>query len=130
MYLGHSEPSEEFAKDARCHRNFFSLYINGFAEFLEMRWAPVVSLANNLFSFLLFVDDTALVAKSAEELQTLLNLTESYLESKKLKLNASKTEIVIFQSRKPNGPQDYSFTYKDEAIKVTQSINIWDSWSH
>ena len=97
----------------------FSLYINDFAEFLEMRWAPVVSLANTLFSFLLFVDDTALVAKSAEELQTLLNLTESYLESKKLKLNASKTEIVIFQSRKPNGPQDYSFTYKDEAIKVT-----------
>jgi hypothetical protein len=36
-----------------------------------------------------------------------------------LKLNVFKTEIVIFQSRNANGHQEFSFSYKDEEIKVT-----------
>ena len=58
----------------------YALYINDFAEFFEERWATVASLANTLFYFLLFVDDTALVAKSAEKLQALLNIKAHFSE--------------------------------------------------
>ena len=58
------------------------------------------------------------MAKSVEELQTLLDLAEAYLETKKVKLNASKTEIVIFYTGKPNGQHDLSFTHKGKSIKV------------
>ena len=53
--------------------------------------------ANTPVSCLLLVDNAAVVAKSVKKLQTLLHLAEPYLESKKLKLNASKTETFIFQ---------------------------------
>ena len=56
------------------------------------------------------------MAKSA--LQTLLDLAAAHVEANKLKLKASKTEIVIFHSGKLNGQHDSSFTYKSESIKV------------
>ena len=74
----------------------FTLYINDSAEYLVQRWAPAISLLNALFSCLLFVDATALVANSAEELQTTLNLVEAYLESKKLKLTHPRLRLSFF----------------------------------
>ena len=53
-------------------------------------------------SLLLFADDAALIARSAEDLQILLNILDVYLEKKKMRLNIQKTEIVVFGTNKNN----------------------------
>ena len=56
----------------------FCLYINDIVEFFEEKRAPTVSLGNLALSLLLFADDAALIARSAEDLQILLNILDVY----------------------------------------------------
>ena len=98
----------------------FSIFINDLVQFLERRWAPTVGLGSKLFSVLLFADDCVLVAKSAHELQILLDLVADYLDLKKLQLNVKKTEIVIFGKRKDeecNG----KFMFNGDEIKIVEN---------
>jgi hypothetical protein len=49
---------------------------------------------------LLYADDTVILAESKEELQAALNSMYLYCKTWDLEINASKTEIVIFNKRK------------------------------
>ena len=46
--------------------------------------------------YLLFADDIVLLAKSAPDLQKMLEILDSYLRSKKLVLNIDKSVILVF----------------------------------
>lgn len=75
---------------------------------------------NELFSLLkifilLYADDTVIIAESANDLQEALNTYEQYCENWKLKVNTSKTKIVVFsKGRQPV----YNFTFKNEPIEA------------
>ena len=69
---------------------------------------------------LLFADDTALVAKSARELQMLLDLIEEYLQMKKLQLNVMKTKVVVFSKR--NEKIDNIFVFGGQQLEVVEKI--------
>lgn len=98
----------------------FCLYINDIVEFFEEKWAPTVSLGNLALSLLLFADDAALIARSAEDLQILLNILDVYLEKKKMRLNIQKTEIVVFGTNKNND----KFLFKVIELQKLQLLSI------
>ena len=98
----------------------FSIFINDLVQFLERRWAPTVGLGSKLFSVLLFAEDCVLVAKSAQELQILLDLVADYLDLKKLQLNVKKTEIVIFGKRNDK-ESNGKFMFKGDEIKIVEN---------
>ncbi|KAK2701210.1 hypothetical protein QYM36_020117 [Artemia franciscana] len=74
----------------------FGKFVNDIVELLEKRWAPTVKLGNRTISVLLFADNMALVSRTGRELQFLIDLITKYFESKKLRLNFGKKEIMIF----------------------------------
>ena len=50
---------------------------------------------------LLYADDTIIMAESSHELQAALNGLNHYCNIWKLKVNVSKTKVVIFANRQP-----------------------------
>ena len=50
---------------------------------------------------LLYADDTIIMAESSQELQAALNGLNHYCQLWKLKVNVSKTKVVIFANRQP-----------------------------
>ncbi|KAK2703978.1 hypothetical protein QYM36_017694 [Artemia franciscana] len=65
---------------ALSHR-VFGICVNDIVEFLKKRWAKTFKLGNRTILALLFADDMAVVAKTARELQILIDLMAEYLES-------------------------------------------------
>ena len=49
---------------------------------------------------ILYADDTAFLAESADGLQNMLNCFENYCDLWKLTVNTNKTKVVIFSKRK------------------------------
>ena len=68
---------------------------------------------------ILYADDTALMAESADKLQETLNCFEKYCDLWKLTVNINKTKVVIFSKKKckPN----YSFQFKGQDIEIIDS---------
>ena len=92
----------------------FALYLNDFEIFIKDRFNGVGLLPQNmkelmfdkgidvllvLFS-LLYADDTLILANSENELQTALNAVSDYCKIWSLKVNISKTKIIIFSRGK------------------------------
>ncbi|KAK2712112.1 hypothetical protein QYM36_010965 [Artemia franciscana] len=70
---------------------------------------------------LLLTDDMAVVAKTARELQILIDQMAEYLESKKLRLNLRKTEIIIFnKGGRRNLVENEKFWFKGQEVKVVE----------
>ncbi|XP_065567446.1 uncharacterized protein LOC136031690 [Artemia franciscana] len=75
-----------------------------------------ISLFGKVFDLLklcllLFADDIVLLAETKEKLQQLLEITEVYLEEKKLILNTSKSVVMVF-GRKAMESEDVNFSFK------------------
>ena len=56
---------------------------------------------------LLYADDTVIFAETAHDLQKALNAMQRYCDMWNLKINASKTKIVIFSKGKLRNKQDF-----------------------
>lgn len=104
----------------------FSLFLNDLKDFFQNN-SNVQGIilqneqnTNELFDLLkifilLYADDTVIMAETANDLQEALNTYEQYCDTWKLKVNTSKTKIVIFaKGRQPR----YNFTFKNEALEV------------
>ena len=70
---------------------------------------------------LLYADNIVIFANDAEELQLGLNLLSEYCTSWKLKVNATKTKVLIF--RKGDTLQrNLVFMYEDQPIEIVRSF--------
>ncbi|KAK2717648.1 hypothetical protein QYM36_006427 [Artemia franciscana] len=99
----------------------FGIFVHDIIELLEKRWAPIVKVANKTISALLFADNMEIVAKTARELQILIDLMAEYLESKKLRLNLGKTEIMIFnKGGRRNSVENERFRFEGQENKVVE----------
>ena len=87
----------------------FSLYLNDANEFFVKSNAPMISIDLLKLCLLLFADDIILLAESKEKPLQLLEITEVYLEEKKLILNTSKTVVMVF-GRKAMESEDVNFS--------------------
>ena len=93
----------------------FSLYLNDLQEFLSKAYEGLNVASELIERFnqtddtvlylklfaLLYADDTIIMAESSHELQAALNGLNHYCNIWKLKVNVSKTKVVIFANRQP-----------------------------
>ena len=70
---------------------------------------------------LLYADDTVFFAESQQELQQILKLFEHYCNIWKLKVNISKTKIVVFSKKKSK--QNFSCEMFGEKLSQQDDYN-------
>ena len=98
----------------------FSLYLNDLEDYLSSHGCEGVSptidnqdhpidIAVHMLC-LLYADDTALLSTTAADLQYNLNMFYQYCNKWKLKINGSKTKILIFNGN----TRDYNYNFKIE----------------
>ncbi len=115
----------------------FNIYINELAKELNNSTAPGPTLAESEIKCLLFADDLVILSKTKEGLQQLLDIIETFSQTWALKMNLTKTKIMIFQKRprcKENkhtfraGQQvlqhTHEYTYLGLKISSTGSFNL------
>ena len=87
----------------------FAIYLNDFNENIGASFNGLDALNDDLLSkidvylklyVLLYADDTIIMAESPEELQKALDKLTSYCEKWSLKINISKSNVIIFSSGK------------------------------
>ena len=109
----------------------FSLFLNDIDTFLENKnitGLQTISdeIENNLDIYLilfilLYADDTALLAETANDLQTQLDAFYEYCNLWKLKVNADKTKVVVFGNGRL--PQNLSFSYDNLNLEIVKKFN-------
>lgn len=108
----------------------FSIYLNDLEHFLRSNGVNGIDCATDisendiyiyikLFAFL-YADDTALIAESELDLQHALNVFRIYCQTWKLRVNISKTKIVIFGKGRPR--QGTTFYYEDSTIEIVKKF--------
>lgn len=104
----------------------FSIFINDIEEYLlSCGCKPVCIEPNGYISkmlkigILMYADDTVLLSDSPAGLQTALNSLSEYCNFWKLKVNAAKTKIMVFQKRKSK--TNASYFYNDEEVEVVDT---------
>ena len=70
-------------------------------------------------SSLLYTDDIVLLSNTAEGLQNALNKLGKFCETLNLKINISKTKVMVF-NKSGNLLKGFSFTYMQMAIEIVQ----------
>ena len=68
----------------------------------------------------MYANDTVVLVNSAESLQRMLNNLHTYCKKWKLKVNESKTKVIIFRKRKPC--RKHSFLYNNQILEVVDSF--------
>jgi len=78
--------------------NLFNIFIDGIVD--ELYSAPMltgIKLHARIIHILLFADDMVLVAPTAATLQRKINIAKRFFKRRGLKVNLSKTKIVVFR---------------------------------
>ena len=99
----------------------FSLYINDLEEVLYLKGAKGVDTGLLKFFLLLYADDIVIFANSAEELQSNLNILEEYCNKWKLKVNISKTKVMVFR-KGGRLPLNLQFLYQISPLEVVNKF--------
>ena len=99
----------------------FSLFFNDIEE--QFSLSGVEGLDLDLFKIfmLLYADDIAIFSNTAEGLQSGLDVLSDYCARWKLKVNVSKTKVLIFRK---GGilPRNLAFTYDNEPLDIVKSF--------
>ena len=104
----------------------FALFINDLESYLLAKGNNYIDFNDNVINnfvkllVLLYADDTIILSNTAAGLQKLLNDLESYCTMWKLRVNGSKTKVVIFGKRKPKIKP--KFMYKTEELELVEEF--------
>ena len=96
----------------------FSLYLNDLNDCFDISCDPVV-IDTTKISSLLYADDIVLLSNTAEGLQNALNKLGNFCETWNLKINISKTKVIVF-NKSGKLLKGFSFTYMQMAIEIVQ----------
>ncbi len=91
----------------------FSLYVNGLAENIKKLNIGITVNDQNI-SILLYADDIALIANTAENMNKMLEVVQEYCCNWRLTINYNKSKVIHF--RKINSPQS------DNEIKIGDNV--------
>jgi hypothetical protein len=100
----------------------FSLFVEDFELFLQNNVESGLHLDDIVLILLLFADDMAIVGKTPAEIQEHLNTLYNYCNMWGLKVNTSKTKIVVFRKRGGLLPMEH-WTYNGDIIDVVNDFN-------
>jgi flagellin-specific chaperone FliS len=70
---------------------------------------------------LLYAEDTVLLAETANDLQAQLDALYEYCSSRKLKVNADKTKVMVFRNGRL--PQNLSFSYDNLNLEIVKNFS-------
>ena len=99
----------------------FSLFIADLPSFLADEGCQGVPLHDTWVRVLLYADDGALTASSAADLQRMLDALWQYCRRWRMIVNVKKTEIVVFNRKKPS-VREYRFNYNNETITIVEKF--------
>ena len=100
----------------------FSLFVEDLELYLQSDPTSGLHIDDIVVILLLFADDMVIFGKSPEELQTNLNMLYSYCSTWGLKVNTTKTKIVVF--RKRGGLlQNENWVYDNNNLEVVNDFN-------
>ena len=104
----------------------FVLYINDLETYLLSKGNNHIDFkddaANNLVKLfiLLYADDTIILSNTVAGLQKSLDDLKNYCTEWKLRVNCSKTKVVIFEKRKAR--RQPKFLYNNEELEIVESF--------
>ena len=99
----------------------FSLFLNDLEEqFISSGLEGLVIDICKMF-LLLYADDIIIFANSAVELQEGLDLLSDYCKRWTLKINVSKTKIMIFR-KSGQLPRNMAFVYDNEPLEIVNTM--------
>lgn len=99
----------------------FSLYLNDIEEQFIINGIDGLDIGMLKMFLLLYADDIVIFSNTAEDLQKALDLLEQYCNRWRLKLNVSKTKIMVFR-KGGQLPRNLSFTYEGSQIEIVKSF--------
>ena len=65
----------------------------------------------------MYADDTVIMSDNEEEMKRVLSALSSYCNEWKLRVNCSKTKLVVFNSSK-NNLHRYNFKFNSETVEA------------
>ena len=100
----------------------FSMFVNDIEKTYINSGVEGIDIGTFKLFLLLYADDIVLLAKSAEELQNYLDILKTYCDEWKLKVNESKTKVMIFRKggRLPN---NLRFKYGEHQLDIVNKFN-------
>ena len=102
--------------------SFLYIYLNDLEIDLGIKGMEGIDIGMLKLCILLYADDIVLFGNSAADLQNSLFLLEEYCQKWKLKVNTTKTKVVIFRKggRLPNGLR---FSYDGTEIEIVSKFS-------
>ena len=106
----------------------FAIYLNDLENFMNTSGCRGIEIdvQNNEFTIfvilfvILYADDTTILSDDAKEFQDTLNAFNEYCKRWKLKINISKTKIIIFGDYSRN--QHFSFHIAGEEVEIIKEF--------
>jgi hypothetical protein len=97
----------------------FNIFTNDLPDIFDHSKTDPVQLDTTKLNCLLYADDLVLLSESEKGLQSCLEQLNSYCSKWKLKINISKTKIIIFSKGKRKW-SNFRFMINDQKIEVVE----------
>ena len=104
-------------------KGYIYMYINDLQEYLVSE-SGGVTIGHIQMLLLLYADDVVVFAKSSSELQQEMDKLFNYCNKWKLKLNTTKSKVVVF--RKGNVAPRQSWKFGNDDIEAVNSLSYLD----
>ena len=103
-----------------CSPTLFNIYVNDIRFYLNLHIANINPpiLNDTYLTHLMFADDIVLFSQSEIGLQNSLHVIEQYCKEWKLKLNTSKTKIMVFNN--PSDVMKYRFMFNNSELEMVE----------
>ena len=98
-------------------RCYFLCFLNDIEEEFVLSGLEGLDVITFKIFMLLYADDVMLFSNSPEELQEGLNFLSNYCRRWKLKINVSKTQVMVFR-RGDMLPRNLGFYYEGEPLEI------------
>ena len=104
----------------------FALFINDLESYLLAKGNNYIDFKDDVTNkfvkllVLLYADDTIILSNTASGLQKLLHDLDSYCTRWRLRVNSSKTKVVVFGKRKAKTKS--KFTYRNEELELVDEF--------
>ena len=98
----------------------FNIFTNDLSDIFDHSKTDPVQLDTTQLNCLLYADDLVLLSESEKGLQFCLEQLNSYCSKWKLKINISKTKIIIFSKGKRKW-SNFRFMINDQKIEVVEN---------
>ena len=98
----------------------FMMFVNNIVASINTNINGIFSVDEMKLHLILFTDDQVLFEKSPTSLQSMLNEKETYCPVWDLKINVSKTKVLIFE--KSSRHTHYYFYLQNETLEIVTSF--------